>query len=702
MIIRCISLILVAALAWNMAAFTNTISKWYDYKTILWISDDLRNNNQLWPQLLRTLKEMGINTGMIFDGEDTLLWATNGWPYYIENVVNRGLCLKWNSNVKNWDKFVTDWANNGRNKTSFVREYCLLDTKWRSWARTEMQKTISKNKPFHPIACNIRDELSITISANPFDYDFHPINLDAFRTWLKTQYESIDALNSEWDTKFKQWSDVYPFSTDEIKSRMASNIPEPSRDTDWQSLQKLVFDLRTSTNEPTRWNLAPWCDFRTFMDITLADTLEFLKNSAHEIDPTVPIGIEGSQMPHAFGGYDLWRLAQVVDWMEPYDIGSAREILGSFMQDKILLTTVFESNTNDARRRLWHLLLMGDKGCIVWWSQDCLYSTRSGSLSLTPKGKALAVALKELQSDLANLIMNSTKEFDPIVIHYSQPSIQVDWLIESTIDGSSWFRRFSSYEASHNKMAKARNGWLKLLTDLGYTPRFISSEQIESGQSLDKAKVVVLSYSYAMSHKEFTRVKNWLTANPSNIILADTPFAVFDQHGKLLPSAEITERLGIFNKVKIDGLNTDSIIKYTTDRDTAVNAGSNIRSRLSKVIPFEPAVRLPDNSRVRVHRFKVSSARIVAFEKNIDFNTTEDLTTNIQPNDQPSRFLAKFDSNYFIYDAWTEKFLGNTNCVNVNLENERPAIFILTTNQFTGSSIIHQLLISAREKSKPQ
>jgi hypothetical protein len=103
-----------------------------------------------------------------------------------------------------------------------------------------------------------------------------------------------------------------------------------------------------------------------------------------------------------------------------------------------------------------------------------------------------------------------------------------------------------------------------------------------------------------------------------------------------------------------------------------------------------------------VHRFKVSSARIVAFEKNIDFNTTEDLTTNIQPNDQPSRFSAKFDSNYFIYDAWSEKFLGNTNCVDVNLENERPAIFILTTNQFTGSSIIHQLLISAREKSKPQ
>jgi hypothetical protein len=57
-------------------------------------------------------------------------------------------------------------------------------------------------------------------------------------------------------------------------------------------------------------------------------------------------------MPAAFGGYDLWRLARVLDWVEPYDIGDAREIFGSFMPGKPVLTTVFETDPNHARRRL--------------------------------------------------------------------------------------------------------------------------------------------------------------------------------------------------------------------------------------------------------------------------------------------------------------------------------------------------------------
>ena len=47
----------------------------------------------------------------------------------------------------------------------------------------------------------------------------------------------------------------------------------------------------------------------------------------------------------------------MLDWVEPYDIGNAREIFGSFMPGKPLMTTVFEQESNPARRRLWHLLL---------------------------------------------------------------------------------------------------------------------------------------------------------------------------------------------------------------------------------------------------------------------------------------------------------------------------------------------------------
>ena len=42
-----------------------------------------------------------------------------------------------------------------------------------------------ESRPHHPLAYNLRDELSTTISANPYDYDFHPASLAGFRQWLR-------------------------------------------------------------------------------------------------------------------------------------------------------------------------------------------------------------------------------------------------------------------------------------------------------------------------------------------------------------------------------------------------------------------------------------------------------------------------------------------------------------------------------------
>src|SRR5205807_2318763 len=170
---------------------------------------------------------------------------------------------------------------------------------------------------------------------------------------------------------------------------------------------------------------------------------------------------------------------QVLDWIEPYDIGNAREIFGSFMTNKPILTTVFESDTKHASRRLWHLLLEGDRGCIVWWSEDCI-DWKTEDYQLTPKAKALAPVLKEVTSRLAELFLRATREYDPIYFLYSQPSIQVDWLQESTIDGSTWLRRFSSYEAEHNQVVRTRDGWLKMFQDTGYSPRFVTGDQLVS------------------------------------------------------------------------------------------------------------------------------------------------------------------------------------------------------------------------------
>ncbi len=107
-----------------------------------------------------------------------------------------------------------------------------------------------------------------------------------------------------------------------------------------------------------------------------------------------------------------------------------------------------------------------------------------------------------MTSPLARLFLRARRVSDPIFLHYSQPSIQVDWLLESIPDGSTWLRRFSSFEANNNRQANVRGGWLKALQDLGYCPQFISSEEVEAGKlsALDKA-VLVLPTSWAVSEQ---------------------------------------------------------------------------------------------------------------------------------------------------------------------------------------------------------
>src|SRR4051812_44030477 len=150
-------------LAIPAAAQTNTgLRAWKDYRTIMWVGDSAYRDPAKVPLFFKRLREMGVNTAMVHGDGDLRPLLTNHFPYYVENMVNRGLCLKFSSNVRDWDKFVTDWNKNGRPESAFVRDYCLDDSQWRDWARKEMASLVRKNAAHEPLAYNIRDELSVT------------------------------------------------------------------------------------------------------------------------------------------------------------------------------------------------------------------------------------------------------------------------------------------------------------------------------------------------------------------------------------------------------------------------------------------------------------------------------------------------------------------------------------------------------------
>ncbi len=672
------------------------LAPWDDYRTIIWMGDSVYRQPAKLPLFFQRMRDKGITTAMVYGDGDPSVPVKNGFPYYVENLVNRGLCLKWNSTVTNWDAFVTAWAKTGRPQSALVRDYCLDDPKWRDWAAAEVRRIVARNRPFHAVAYNLRDELSTTFSANPFDYDLNPIALEHFRQWLKTQYPSLSALNAEWQTGFDTWERVMPFTTDQIKNRMASGEALPRGQPDWQALEALKFDLEAARQSPTRWNSSPWADFRTYMDVSLAGALGNLRQAAHDTDPRTPVGIEGTQMPNAFGGYDLWRLSQVLDWVEPYDIGNAREIFGAFMPGRPIVTTVFESDTDHARRRLWHLLLEGDRGCIVWWSEDCI-DWKSDDYRLTSKARALAPVLREMTSPLARVFLRAERQRDPVFILYSQPSIQVDWLLESTVDGSTWLRRFSSYESEHNEMARRRDGWLKAIEDAGYAPQFISTDDLEAGRLQGfREAALVLSDCYALSDKTLAELEAFVAGGPGRQMFWDSTPGLFDEHGKLRTNGgQFGAAVGVHCRTG-GGAPTAAagdLAEYAARRLTG-KGGTDWADWVGKQLKVgRPRFNLPTGARVKTHRFAVPEGWLVAFERNIEYQMSEDLKQGggNEALEKPIELDGLLDKPAHLYDLRAEKYLGHTNRIHFVLDPWAPSLVAVMNNELSAGSVVAHL-----------
>ena len=666
-----------------------TLRPWRDYRTIMWVGGTVWKKPDKVPLFIQRLKEMGVNTAMVTGDENPKPWLDAGMPYYVENIVNRGLCLKFSSPVADWDAFVTRWAKGGRPDADLVRPYSLNDPAWLAEGRKRMTDAVKAHAAHSPLAYDIRDELSTTMSANPFDYDFSEVSLKGFREWLKGQYTDLARLNAQWGTDFKTWEEVKPFTTDRIKNRMASGESLPRGNPDWQAVAALKFDLAEARKKPAGWNFAPWADFRTWMDISLATALDDMRQTAHKLDPATPVGIEGTQMASAFGGYDLSRLSSVLDWIEPYDICGSREMFASFMPDKPILCTVGEPDARAARRRLWHLRLLGDDGCIVWWSEDSI-EWNTDDYRLTKRAAALGEVLREMQTPVAQLFGRARRETDAIHIHYSHPSIQAAWLMESTEDGSTWLRRFSSYESAHNRHAKVREAWLATLHDLGWTPVFRT--EIDPA-----ATATVLPQSWAMSDKERAAVT---AAAGKSVVLSNGWPGVFDEHGALRTGEVAGEKsAGPWQAMRFgsaDPYTTTPLDKVGTARlgekpDLSFHAW--VASQLGKV---KPPVQIDPAHRVRIHRYTIpgNSARLIALERNLSWQMGEDLKQGggNEAMEKPVTVPVTLAKPGHVFDLVSGKKLGSGTQFTCTIDPWHPSLLAVLAADEAPAGLVERLL----------
>lgn len=351
----------------------------------------------------------------------------------------------------------------------------------------------------------VGDEGSLTSYSDAFDFCWGPHTLAGFRKWLQQQYGTLDALNAEWGSAFKDWGAVLPSTTNEARR--------------------------------TR-NFAPWADHRTYMETSFANAYKVVRDAVREGDPDGHIALSGTQVTGPYNGCDWYRLDKVIDHFLSYGGGNQWELHRSFAKPGSLVGfwTGYGSSGAGVRHQIWTAALTGVLHPNLFWS----YSVVNPDLTLSRSGRDMGAVFRALRFEgIGRLLMEADRLGDGVALHYSMPSVHAAGILglHERSDDDETRERTSRFPAD-------RDGWVKVITDLGLSPDFLSSEQLEAG-TLDSSppRVLVLPLSLAVSQKEATALERFAAAG--GVVIADAAAGLFDQHVAWRPGGMLAKLLGI-------------------------------------------------------------------------------------------------------------------------------------------------------------
>jgi Beta-galactosidase trimerisation domain len=326
------------------------------------------------------------------------------------------------------------------------------------------------------------------------------------------------------------------------------------------------------------WNLAPWCDFRNFMDATFAEAIGRARAVCQAEDPHARCATEGGQAPFAFGWYNYENVVKYVDVIEPYNIGNNVEVIRSLNSNVIMISThgfqhkpgaplTGEDRLYQKRapQPIWWGLFHGHRGSIIW--DDNLPDYRfidEETRQLTPAASTFADTFLELHKGIAKLIINSRRLHDGIAIHYSQPSMQVHWLMDNLQHARKWMLHSGGDRGSH--FTGVRNAWTKLIEDLGLQYEFVGAGQIEEGRLTGNAyRALILPQSLAVSSREVEQIRQFVQSG--GVLIADYRAATMNEHGRDLGRGQLDDVFGIAHgKGQVSGSAVTGIQNYASLR----------------------------------------------------------------------------------------------------------------------------------------
>lgn len=611
--------------------------KWEDYNIMMWQSHNA--------QRFSVLKRFGINAAQ-YSGRATVppeAMLKNNARWYAENIATdfyseyhryRG------DRIQQWSYLQAKvlYRKNPSSLEPFKRHPSFSDAAWVNKIHDRLVKAAEKWSPYRPIFYDLGDESGIADLAAYWDFDFSDFSLAEMRLWLQQRYGTLAALNRQWGSNFDDWNLVIPDTTDKAMARTDNNY-------------------------------SSWSDHKEWMDISFAKALKMGVDAVRSVDPDAYVGIAGAQMP-GWGGYDYWRITQAVTALEPYDIGNNIEIIRSLNPAIPIVTTSFARGDWE-RHRIWYELLHGARGHIIWDDKNDGFATRDAKPA--ERGLEVESFYNEIRNGLGALLIASARQNDPIAIHYSQPSMRIEWMLAQRPNGAAWVDRTSAKERMDSEFLRLRESWVKLIEDLGLQYNFVAYEQIERGELAKGGyRVLVLPRSTALSEAEAREIRAFQAAG--GLVIADGVPGRFDAHCREL------------ERPLLEGMPVLSVSALPYYQERLLGKEGDLHRKAheifsgEKISPRFPVTGANGQSVVGVetHVFRNGTADIVALLSNPQLRVNELGPPEFKSNERfekSQKVTISLPAEMYVYDIRAGKALGRIKQIAVDLGPYDPAIF---------------------------
>lgn len=493
---------------------------WDDYEVIVWGFTGMQILDYLIPYYYPALRDFGT-TALLEDHSSELLLKDHARANF--TVAPIGI-QRLNSNPADIYKKYKETND----KNILTRTPCLSDPNFRGLSYKNVKDTARKYGPLGPVGYCMGDENSLTTCGVPrrhspsADICFSEFCINNFHDWLKGKYGSLEKLNAEWGSEFKQWDEVLPSTKEEMRATKGGNY-------------------------------SSWTDHREFMDDVWAETPQRWRKALQEKDQHAGIGISGTGPPSAYTGFDYWKLVKTFDYFNLYRWISQGEIWSSFLPDKNYTHWAgYGQSDKDIRYGNWWSIVNKHRG-ISYFKIPFFVNP---DLTLTEHAVCIRDSLKDIKEGIGRIAITSEKLNDGIAILYSQSSLRAAWV---TGEGKPRVKT-SKYEYHEKTEEGPGISWdeiryidnmdmyCMLLKGAGLSYKFISYEQVAKGE-LSKYKALILPYTMSLSSQEAEAIKKFV--KDGGLLIADIAPAVMDGNCKTLNNSSLSDVFG----AEITGLN---------------------------------------------------------------------------------------------------------------------------------------------------